>query len=681
MKKYPTLFFLISLAAIALYYNYQEIIFRQPQSIHAWRQSDCASIALNYYQNGMHFFSPETHNLTSDGGTSSKCCTSEIPILYYIVALFYNLFGHHDSIFRLFNTLLFFLGLFYLFRIFRYILKDTFWAICLSLLFFSSPVLAYYGNNYLSNSSALAFVFIGWHYFFRYINERENRWFYISIAVFLLAGSFKVTALFSLLAIAGIILIELFRITKFDGEKNLFQHPWKFLLLITSVLIIIGGWIVYASWFNKQHDCTYFSTTTFPVWNLNKEGIASVLRNIKVIWLDHYFHPSALIFLLACTLFILFRIKKSNKVISFTILFIFIEVVGYVLLQFWTFKDHDYYVIDIYILLVLIVISTFDLLKREHPAIFNSFIAKCLFAFFLLFNIYHAEQKLEERYYSMNNYFQQEDIYSLEPHLRKMGILSTDKVISIPDASHVSLYLMNQHGWTEYTDAKYNRGEKIRYNQDSTGIALSIQRGAKYLIVNGIKELYFKPYLQPFSTHLVGQHGRVLVFDLKNSEKNFTLQEREIKQKISCSAEKVTEDGVAFLGTPDTVLFRNGETQNSDFVFSGQYSVKLDENRPYGMTIQLGDVKVDESFNITVWRKADSNSNSSIIASAINPDCFYYGKTKIVESLANGWEKLEMEFFIQKELPSNEMAIYLLNPEKEPVWFDDLEIIHYGNNY
>ncbi|HBO76234.1 MAG: hypothetical protein A2W97_11745 [Bacteroidetes bacterium GWE2_40_63] len=93
MKKHlPSLIFILLLVAIGFMYRYHQTLFYQPQSVHKWRQSDCASIALNYYQGGMHFFQPETHNLTSDGGITGKAFTSEVPFLYFGVALLYNFF-------------------------------------------------------------------------------------------------------------------------------------------------------------------------------------------------------------------------------------------------------------------------------------------------------------------------------------------------------------------------------------------------------------------------------------------------------------------------------------------------------------------------------------------------------------------------------------------------------------
>jgi len=212
LKKYPALLFAALLGVVALYYNYQEIVFKRPQSIHKWRQADGASLALNYYKGGMHFFQPRVHNLTSDGGRSGAASTSEMPVLYYTVACLYKVFGYHEWIYRGLNTLIFFMGLLFLFRTLLYILKDMYWAAAIPLLLFSSPVIVYYANNFLVNSSALAFTLVGWYYFMRFLFENEKKWIYRSLIFFFLAGAFKVTALLSLIAIMGIYILEKFEI-------------------------------------------------------------------------------------------------------------------------------------------------------------------------------------------------------------------------------------------------------------------------------------------------------------------------------------------------------------------------------------------------------------------------------------------------------------------------------------
>jgi len=43
------------------------IFFKRPQSIHQWRQCDCLSITMNYFQDNNSFFEPSIHHLANDG--------------------------------------------------------------------------------------------------------------------------------------------------------------------------------------------------------------------------------------------------------------------------------------------------------------------------------------------------------------------------------------------------------------------------------------------------------------------------------------------------------------------------------------------------------------------------------------------------------------------------------------
>ena len=672
MKRHKwSVIFILTILAVSFYYDYHHIFFKRPQSVHKWRQSDCASIALNYYQNGMHFFQPETHNLTSDGGTTGNACPSEIPALYYTVAGLYKIFGYHESIFRILNTLLFFIGLFYLFKLFRLLLNDGFWAVLLSVLFLTAPVLVFYGNNFLSNSSALSFSFVGWYYLFRFYKERNQKWFALAMLFFLIAASFKVTALFSLVAIGGVYISELLNLARFQKGEKLFKYPLKQFMLLAAVFVLIAAWILYARYYNQKHDCYYFSTTIFPVWSLDKEGILAVLENIWKIWLPQYFHPSVLILFAISFLFVVLFYKKNLKLLNFALVILFAEVIVYIVLQFWTFKDHDYYTIDMYIFPVILTAAAFFILKAKFPRIFTSIITKCLFLFFVLFNVYYAHGIIVDRYSGwMNNSGQLSDFYTVTPFLRENGITADDTVIAIPDYSHVSLYLMNQKGWTEYADARFNRAESIKYNRDSSGIQNSINKGAEYLIVDGIGQLYKKPYLQSFCRDLKGRYNDILVFDLKSERSNFNLQTKKESQRYFCDAEVLTEDRKTFLGK-DSVVFRNGETQTGEYSFSGSHSCKLYADQRYGMTISVPDLRDGESFQISVWRK--KSTNGAIIASSEN---YYNNKFEVVET--NGdWEKLVMDVFIAKELTDKELGIYLYNPEQEPVYFDDFEIIRF----
>ncbi len=672
-SKVQALVFILALMAVSYLYQYHEIVFYQPQSIHKWRQSDCASLALNYYQGGMHFFHPETHNLTSDKGTSGAAFTSEVPFLYYGVALLYQLFGPHDFIYRILNTLIFLLGLFYFYQLLRYLVHDFFWSVVIPLLFFTSPVLVYYGNNFLTNSTELSLSIIGWYYFVRFMFERKNKWFFISCGIFFLAASMKITAFFSLFALGAVGLLELFHVKQFGKEGKLFNKPILYLTVMAAAAFLVGSWVVYAHIQNSLHGCYYFSTTTFPIWSLSKEEISKVFTQVRLNWSAQYYHLSMKLFLAGCLVFLVLKKAHVPSFIKYILAIIGVEALLFILLQYWTFADHDYYTIGMFIIPFLILISTLYVLKSTLPSWFYSNYLKITVFFLLVFNLWYAQNETHKRYHSfINDKEIYQDIYTIQPYLRQIGIQADDTVISIPDYSHTTLYLMNQKGWTEYIDNNFNKGERTYYNQDSLGIQKSIDKGAKYLIVNGIEELYNKTYLQPFCYCLKGRYKNVLIFDLQAKDTNFTLFQKEISFRWLCDAEQLTADGKFF--SNDSVLFEYGITQTQEFSHSGNNSIKLNQQQPYGMTVKIKDAQLGESFYLSVWQYNSSGVKGDIVASV---DGKNITESKVVSSDSTGWEKHDATFFVSESLVEKEMVLFLYNPSENSTYFDDFEIIRY----
>jgi hypothetical protein len=502
----PGFKFVILLSALSILYQYPSIIFKRPQSIHHWRQSDCASFALNYYQTGMHFFQPQTHNLTSDNSTTSYSATSEIPFWYYFIAILYKIFGYHDYIYRGLNTFIFLLGLYYLFKTFYLLLDNFFWSWTITLFFFTSPVLVYYGNNFLTDSSAFAFILIAWYFFLKFYRTNSQRTFYLSMLFFLIAGSFKIFALISLVAIIAVFLAELIGITKFRPDEKLFHKPKLQFIPFIVILFIIGAWAVYAHYFNKLHKSEYFSTSirTFSLWYLDDASIQKVIVHVKLLWLTQYFHLYSLYLLGALFIFPFFFLKKNNKFLLGINLLLFIGTIIYVILFFKIFEDHDCYTINLYIWLIFIFITSISLIEINFTRIFKSPYIKAIFLLFLIFNVTHARNQMHVRYTSWwSEYPEYKYYHTITPYLRSIGIRPLDTVVCLPDESHFTLYLMNQRGWT----ACWGN------DQDSAGIALSIKRGAKYLIING-DEVLNRNYIKSFLYHPMGNYGNVRIFKL-----------------------------------------------------------------------------------------------------------------------------------------------------------------------
>ena len=160
---------------------------------------------MNYYQDNNPLLQPALHFLGRDGTGKTA---GEFPLLYYLIAKLWKIFGYHEYIFRLVHLSIFFIGLIALMKTFEGILQDSFLAITFSLMLFTSPVLAYYANSFIPNTPSLGLVFIAWYLFWLFYKSEKSVFLWFSMLTFTLAGLIKVTAILSLLALAAIFFLK-----------------------------------------------------------------------------------------------------------------------------------------------------------------------------------------------------------------------------------------------------------------------------------------------------------------------------------------------------------------------------------------------------------------------------------------------------------------------------------------
>ncbi len=526
-NKWTYLFFIL-LLLIGYAYSYQLILFRRPFSVHQWRQCDCLSIALNYYKEGMHFFSPTIHWSGPNG--DGKTCTSECPWLYYFVALLWKIFGYHEFIFRLVNISIAFTGLYALFCLSKNILKDGAWALLVSLLLFSSTIFAYYAYNFLADTSALSFAFIAWFFFQKFYSGGKMRFFTISMFFFLIAGLTKISALISFAPIFLAFVLESLNIYKFKTNEKIFSKPLHYIFQFLAVFCIIYGWTIFAIHYNNAHVGGAFSTSILPIWETHSLQNYTILNQLFTEQLPVYLAPFLLIGVLLI-LVVLFLVYKSvSRFLLFLTCTVLMACIAYIILWFQVFYVHDYYLINLLILVPLILLTFLDYLKKKQVEIFISVKVKVIGFIALLLSIYYCSVQINMRYspdypvaeyniamdgmhqgywnYMDASYKQGFQAFeTITPYLRSLGIKREDKVISIPDQSiNISLYLMDQKGYTDY-------GQDESNNQMS--IKKCMELGAKYLIINDTSFIS-KEWLSPFLTKKIGRYKNILIYDLRN---------------------------------------------------------------------------------------------------------------------------------------------------------------------
>lgn len=497
------LLFLLLFLVVAFYYGFWEILPKAPQSIHYWRQTDATSIVLNYYQKDANPLHPEVLYQCADEGKSGYA-VSEFPGYYYFMAGLWKIFGQSHLIYRLVSLLIFFLGMFHLFKLCQKIKMDAFWSYFIAFSFFTSTVLVFYAANFTTDVPAFSLALIGSFYLYDHWERNRIRLLILAMVFFTLAGLTKIVALMPFFAFFGTYLLLALRNNK--SERKDFpglKFNWKKTLAYSSVIVIVGAWYAYAFSYNAAHKTTFFSTKTYPIWNLKNSDISRIWQQINHVWRDDYFNFSSFVLFGLMILFSIFRFKKADIRLKTIVLLLLAQSVLYVSLWFFCFENHDYYFIHLLYFFIFLSIFSFQTLQERHPKLAQSWILKVVLLLVLVSNTYYAKFRMDKRYKGWGNeYPTYRFAHQVRPYLRSIGIKPEDKVISLPDiAPNYTLYLFQQRGWTQ----------AFNDNLSADQIKKNTKLGAKYLICVG-DEVLTREYLQPFLKRKIGQYGDVRIF-------------------------------------------------------------------------------------------------------------------------------------------------------------------------
>lgn len=443
-NNYPVILFFVSLLLIFLYLDYQTILFLRPQSLHFIRQTDCLSFVSTYYNMGMDFFEPRMLSLRSTDGKA----IGEFPILYYLTALFYKVFGEQESILRLINILIVSTGLFFLFKLLKKIFSDTFYALTFTFLFFTSTILIYYTNNYLPDAPAFGITLIAWYYFYvSLVEERETKYYLLAISLFTLASLIKIT--FGLNLVAAILS---FSIIKIFSEKQPLNQVNRSVIIATTVsLLVIVSWYIFVLAYNDYNNTKYFLTHIKPIWSLSSEERFLVLDYIYMYWFTKYYYESTLHVFLILTIIGYIFSKYSNKYLLVIATSTLLGSIVYFVLFYAQFKSHDYYFIALLPAIIFVVTNSFNTLRIRFPKIFKTVIIKFALLILFVLSLVYAKDKLAHRYEIAYDLYSNigKQLDKADGYIDDMGILDNATFIVVGDKTpNGSLYFLNRRGWT-----------------------------------------------------------------------------------------------------------------------------------------------------------------------------------------------------------------------------------------
>lgn len=480
--------------------DYHNILFFSPQSIHFIRQTDCLSFVLTYYNSGMNFFEPRMLNLNSIDGKA----IGEFPILYYLTAVFYKIFGEHEFFLRLINLTIITTGLLYLYKLLLKLFADITYALIFTFLFFSSAILIYYTNNYLPDPAALGFTLIAWYFYYEFFtNRNKTRIFIVSIFLFTLASLIKVTYGLNLAAaLLSLVIIEVIGNHTYSVKKN-----YRYLLTFLFSFLIIAGWYFFVIKYNEINNGSYFLTHHKPIWSLNKFQITEVLNYMYYYWLPNYYYESTIHVFIVIILVGLLFLKKSNKIILTFAVTTFIGSVMYFVLFYSQFKNHDYYFLALIPGIIFLVINSFISIRNTYPNIIGNIFFKLGFVLLLFLSLNYAHKKVTGRYGYKNDKFANIGIqlHNADEYIQAIGISDDSKIIVVLDYTpNGSLYFLKRRGWT-ISDTSANEIKNIHSY---------IREGASHLVLTD--KIYINNItIKNLSKRVIGEYNGAIIYSLK----------------------------------------------------------------------------------------------------------------------------------------------------------------------
>lgn len=493
------------LLSMFFYYGLNKTFFDPPQSVHVWRQTNSISLTQNYYQYNLPFLEPEMHNQFGNGGISGKA-VGEFPVIYYFVAQLWKVFGKHEWIFKLVQIAILFMGLFSLYLSLKHLLKSQLWAGFVSLLIFTSPMIVFYGPNFLPDVPALSFVFIAWYFIFRFLNNRQAIDLWGSALFFCLSMLIKVTSAISFVALAGWVIFELIFLKE---NRRIFKFKLKYFLPFVLAFIPVVLWYVYADYYNTINKGHFSYHGIWPIWDVTKADFYRIIDIQDKIFFRQLFLPYTQYITLLIWLYLVASIRKLSPIMRYFILVLPLGFLIQVLLWFKILDYHDYYMINLVVVLVAVWTIFIIQLKRLELKLYLKFAAYGLISVFFIWNAIACRKHLNERYEGwMNETYNKhfKTLIDIGPSFQKWGVNQEDKVISIPDFTiNTTLYYMNRKGYTDFA-SDFSKAETFYWR---------IEQGAKYLVIND-STILSREYLKPFIQKKVGKFENVLVYDIQN---------------------------------------------------------------------------------------------------------------------------------------------------------------------
>ncbi len=314
-----------------------------PRGIHEWAQADRLALAISFYDNGLHFFRPQTLNLSALDGVVGV----EFPLVAWLVAVLAKVTGRASIVlwFHLLDIGTALAGYYFLFRLVFERCGNFVAALLPGVFLATAPVFAYYAGNYLPDPVGASLVVVASYFLLRFGRQPRFADLLWALLLYTLATLIKTSAGTYQVAAIGLVLLWSYL------RADLLGLGQKLTLLALSALSlgVVVAYARYNTYLNEAYHSYIFLAQARPF--STPQEYEDVMRRIRELWWPEYFTDAHYLLLkgsaVVCGLFA-WRIVRTEWL--WASLLALAAVGGYVFFQLMglQFYEHDYYVLAPY---------------------------------------------------------------------------------------------------------------------------------------------------------------------------------------------------------------------------------------------------------------------------------------------------------------------------------------------
>ncbi|WP_129021898.1 hypothetical protein [Edaphocola flava] len=499
-KKKELLFILLLLIFFAV--QFRSLLFELPYGIHEWAQSDRLALAYGYYENGMDFFKPSTLSQFSKGGITGV----EFPIQAYITALIAKLLGkaYISIIFRLLDTFIVGLCLFFVYRIAATFTRHFLLAILPPLVLLLSPCFLNYTCNYMPDTVSVSILLVGMGLYLQCWLQQKPLKRYAALILCTLATLIKTS---SGIYLIGFVAYDVYRLY---CNKELKKYVGYLASVLLSIAVLIACYL-YNAYLNKTYDSSLFLMTIRPI-SLRDAG-AFLLKRFPNTWLKEYFIIPAYILIVGILVYN-YRYRKQYVLPRYFFSLNQVLLAGILLMSILMgsqFLDHDYYIIPIFMPFIvlqayrLVIVSGQRAITRPQQ---KGIIV--VVVILLSWSYISTQQRLSWQYKGFSDDYHAEWMKQGAINLKKAGVPAGAQIIALnenaPNLAMVYFdrkgYVLNHERWYGdfETASSFFRDRSVQYG------VCELKELVKLLKQDGSFYTYFTP---------LWQDGEMIIFKTK----------------------------------------------------------------------------------------------------------------------------------------------------------------------